>query len=304
VALLDDPPRPTGATVLPIGPPLPMGRRLHLPGRGTTFIRRVDGPEGAPTLLLLHGWMASGGLNWFRAFDALSEHFNVIAMDMRGHGRGIRNRRRFRLADCADDAAAALEQLGVESVIAVGYSMGGPIAQLLWRRHPDKVDGLVLCATAHRLMPGVREAWVFSTMMAMAAGTTRLGQIATKMPLSRVQRMLPVASAKRPETLRAWASAEMRRHSSRMVMEAGIAMGNYHARWIKHIDVPTAVLITTKDRAIPALVQADMAMAIPGASVHTIEDGHVVCAKMSFARPLVRACLDVAGRVAPAPADD
>ena len=30
----------------------------------------------------------------------------------------------------------------------VGYSMGGPIAQLIWRRHPDRVAGLVLCATA------------------------------------------------------------------------------------------------------------------------------------------------------------
>src|SRR3954447_5544895 len=102
-----------GGTVYPVGgPPLPMGQRVNLPGRGTTFVRRVQGPSGAPTLLLLHGWMASGGLNWFRVFEPLGEHFNVIAVDMRGHGRGIRNGRRFRLADCADDAAATLEALG------------------------------------------------------------------------------------------------------------------------------------------------------------------------------------------------
>src|SRR5258708_4385199 len=116
------------------GPPLPVGERVYLPGRGTTFVRRVKGPPGAPTLLLLHGWMASGGLNWFRVFDALGEHFDVIAVDMRGHGRGIRNGRRFRLADCADDAAATLDALGVGPVIAVGYSLGGPVAQLRWRR--------------------------------------------------------------------------------------------------------------------------------------------------------------------------
>src|SRR3954454_14025751 len=151
----------TGTTVVPVdGPPLPLGERLALPGRGTTFVRRVQGPSGAPTLLLLHGWMASGGLNWFRVFDTLGEHYNVIAVDMRGHGRGIRNGRRFRLADCADDAAATLDELGAGPVIAVGYSLGGPVAQLLWRRHPEKVDGLVLCATAHRLMPGVREHWI------------------------------------------------------------------------------------------------------------------------------------------------
>ena len=129
------------------------------------------------------------------SFDALGEHFNVVAVDMRGHGRGIRNGRRFRLADCADDAAATLDVLGTGPVIAVGYSLGGPVAQLLWRRHPEKVDGLVLCSTAHRLMPGVREQWIFATMMAVAAGSTRLGQIATKVPVRRVQRLLPVATS-------------------------------------------------------------------------------------------------------------
>src|SRR5689334_7098392 len=298
--MLEDAGPAIDATVYPVGgPPLPMGKRLQLPGRGTTFVRQVQGPAGAPTLLMLHGWMASGGLNWFRAFDALGEHFNVVAVDMRGHGRGIRNGRRFRLADCADDAAATLDALGVGPVIAVGYSLGGPVAQLLWRRHPEKVEGLVLCSTAHRLMPGVREQWVFTTMMAVAAGSTRLGQIATKVPVRRVQRLFPVAAARRPSNLRSWATAEMRRHSSRMVMEAGIAMSNYHGKWVTKIDVPTAVLVTTKDRAIPALAQAQMALAIPGASIHAIEDGHLVCAKPSFGPPLLRACHDVASRIRP-----
>ncbi len=296
--MLDDTAPGANATVVPVGgPPLPLGRRLSLPGRGTTFVRQVAGPPGAPTLLLLHGWMASGGLNWFRVFDALGEHFNLIAMDMRGHGRGIRNGRRFRLADCADDAAAVLDALDAGPVIAVGYSLGGPVAQLLWRRHPEKVEGLVLCSTAHRLMPGVREQWIFATMMAVAAGSTRAGQIATRLPVRRVQRMLPVASSRRPDTIRQWAQAEMRRHSARMVMEAGVAMSNYRAKWIDKIDVPTAVLITTKDRAIPAVAQAQMALKIPEASVHTVVDGHLICAKPAFAPPLLRACLDVAHRL-------
>src|SRR4030081_1318981 len=95
------PNRPTMQLVRPRGGPLlQVGRRLELPGRGTTFVRHDEGPPDAPTLLLLHGWMASGGLNWFRTFDVLSRHFNLLAVDMRGHGRGIRSSRRFRLADC------------------------------------------------------------------------------------------------------------------------------------------------------------------------------------------------------------
>ncbi len=242
--------------------------------------------------------MASGGLNWFRTFDALGAHFRVIAPDLRGHGRGIRTKSRFRLADCADDTAATLEVLGADPVIAVGYSLGGPVAQLLWRRHPERVRGLVLCATAHTLMPGVREAWAFSTIMAAAAGTTRLGQLVRRFPNGPRSRVIPEEHPGRPSTLRAWAAAEMRRHSSRMVMEAGVAMGTYSAaRWIGEVDVPATVVVTAKDRAVPPLAQLHMALSIPNASVRRIDDGHLVCSKRTFAEPIVSACLEVAQRV-------
>ena len=77
-------------TKVALEPPLPRGERIELPGRGTTFVRSVAGPPGAPTVLLLHGWLASGGLNWFNAFTPLSQRYNVLAPDMRGHGRGNR----------------------------------------------------------------------------------------------------------------------------------------------------------------------------------------------------------------------
>ena len=54
----------------------------------------------------------------------------------------------FRLADCAADAAAVLRELGVAPAVVVGYSMGGAIAQLVARDHPDVVSGLVLSGTA------------------------------------------------------------------------------------------------------------------------------------------------------------
>ena len=129
---------------------IPEGRRLDLPNRGKTWIREVAGPKGAPTVVLLHGLGATGLLNWFPSFGPLSQRFNVVAIDHRGHGRGIRPRLRFRLEDCADDVAAMIRELGIGNAIVVGYSMGGPITQLTWRRHPDLVAGVVLCATSYR----------------------------------------------------------------------------------------------------------------------------------------------------------
>lgn len=292
----------TAATVA--GPPLPYGRRIELPGRGITFVREVDGPSpDAPTLLLLHGWIASAGLNWFQAFDALARDFRVIAVDHRGHGRGLRSWKPFRLADCADDAAALLDELGAGPVIAVGYSMGGPIAQLLWRRHREKVAGLVLAATATGFVPVMRERFVFTTAMATLAGTTRVGAWAGHLP-SQWLRQLPIVAAsqgqgieRRTTTIQRWAVGEMRRHDWRHVIEAGHAIGNYNAkRWIGEVDVPTSVLVTTQDRGIVPERQYEMAAAIPDAHVHELDDGHVVCVKPSFGPAVAAACRDVAAR--------
>jgi pimeloyl-ACP methyl ester carboxylesterase len=248
--------------------------------------------------MLLHGWIASGGLNWFQVFEPLSRHFNLVAPDMRGHGRGIRSGRRFRLGDCADDAAAVCDQLGIDRVIAVGYSLGGPVAQLLWRQHPERVEGLVLAATAQAMVPVLYQRMLFNTAMMAAAGTTRAGQIVTKLPRSVAKAVLPLGSdPKRPETLQRWVAAEMRRHSTRMVLEAGFASGSFNSsRWLKDIDVPTVVLITTKDRAMSPMLQARLAFGIPGASIHRVDDGHLVCVSPAFAEPVLRACLEVAHR--------
>ena len=280
---------------------LPPGRRIELPQRGTTFVREVAGPRDAPTLLLLHGWIASGGLNWFQTFEALGRHFRVIAPDLRGHGRGIRSWRRFRLSDCADDMAALAERLDCGPVIAVGYSMGGAVAQLLWRRHPERVAGLVLCATSHSMIPGLRERFFFNTAMSALAGTTRLGQLYTYLPTRVLRSLLPRGHSERPKTMSRWAAAEMRRHDVRMLIEAGVSLARFDAsRWIGEVDVPTSVLVTAQDRALGPLLQLRTALAIPGATIHRIDEGHVACANESFAPPLLAACRDVAQRAASA----
>ena len=280
------------------GPPLPLGDRIHLEGRGTTFARCIPGPIEQPTVLLVHGWLASGGLNWFQTFDDLRGGYRVVAPDLRGHGRGIRSRRRFRLADCADDLAALIEQLGCGPVVAVGYSMGGPVAQLLWRRHPDLVAGLVFVATSSSFVPGMRERFIFTTAMAAAAGGTRLGQQVTRLPVRAIRSRIPTDAPGRPASMSRWAAAEMQRHSTRTVLEAGQAIGNYNARrWIGRIDVPTTCVITTRDLAIPPAAQGRLAFAIPGASVHRLEDGHTACARPGFGSSIRRAVDEVASRL-------
>ncbi|MEZ5382962.1 MAG: alpha/beta hydrolase [Microthrixaceae bacterium] len=278
---------------------LPMGERVGLPGRGETFFRYVEGPEGAPTVVLLHGWVASGGMNFFKAFEPLSKHFNVVAPDLRGHGRGIRSWRRFRLADCADDTAALIKHLDCGPAIVAGYSMGGPVAQLLWRRHPELVSGLVLAATGTWLVPGLRQQIVLVGMVSAIAGPLRL---TWGLPEA-VRRMIPVAPrGSRPSTFQRWAAEEMRRHDWRMVTEAGTAIATFDSRrWIKDCDVPTTVLVTTKDRAVSPLEQARTALLIPTAEFLRYNEGHLSPAKDSFGPMVTEACLHTHQRIGQEP---
>lgn len=280
-------------------PALPAGRRLDLPGRGRTFVRELAGPPGAPSLLLLHGWTANSDLNWFTSFGALSRHFAVVAMDHRGHGRGIRSRRRFRLEDCADDAHALIETLGSRpgGWIAVGYSMGGSVAQLLWRRHRRSLSGLVLCATAPVFAESPGERRYFAGLGALA-----LGARATPGPLRR--RLAQEVLGRRGGTdcsLQAWIAEELHRNEWRAVLEAGRALGRFDSRpWLGEVDVPTAVVATLGDRQVLPGRQVALAGAIPGASVHRVDGGHDVCVTgpERFIPPLVAACRSVAARAA------
>src|SRR3954465_8539922 len=175
---------------------------LDLGGGRRAFVRMTPRRDGTPRTLLLHGLGATAALNWAPCFEPLSATSQVIAPDHRGHGRGPRVGNRFRLADCADDAAAILRSLDAEPAIVIGYSMGGPIAQLLALRHPDLVAGLILCATARDFRGGTADRVRFATIGAMAVGA-RSGPAALAPPA-------PVL----PGTLRpaGWALAEARRH--------------------------------------------------------------------------------------------
>lgn len=281
------------------GSPLPPhGERVELPGRGSIFVRNVDGPKGALPVVLVHGWVATGGLNWFRAFDPLGRHFRVIAPDMRGHGRGIRSFRPFALEDCADDIAALLESMNTGPAVIVGYSMGGPVAQLLWRRHRDRVAGLVMVATSARPVQTDRASRVFGRFMGSAALAGRIPEFATWLPRRLARSVGKPRERQRATSLSTWARAEMRRHNLRQLLEAGAELGRYDARgWIGEIDVPTVVVVTERDRAVPAAAQLALANGIPRASVHRLDSGHLSCVSPNFGHTVLAACRDVAERL-------
>lgn len=279
----------------PVAPPLPPGREVELPGRGTTFVRELSGPPGAPAVILAHGWTATADINWHTSYDALARRFRVIALDHRGHGRGLRPRRRraLRLEDLADDLVALADVLDLDRFVVAGYSMGGPVAQLVWRRHPERVLGLVLCATARNFTSGVPEERLWFVSLNGMAVASRVGPAVLRRWLSD-QFLLHRGREYEP-----WAFEQIQGHDWTAVFEAGRELGRFSSvSWTPSIDVPTAVVITTGDRVVPPRRQARLAESIPGARAFPVDGDHDACVARAsvFVPTLVAATTWVAER--------
>jgi 3-oxoadipate enol-lactonase len=271
----------------------PRTRLVELSGRGVTRVWECPGPRGAPTLMLIHGVTFTAELNWGTVFAPLSRHFRVIAIDLRGHGDGISTGGRFRLEDCADDIAALAQVLGIGRFVAVGYSMGGMVAQLLYRRHPSLLSGLALCATARNVLGSPAErlaALVLPTWAAAIRWNPFLQPMSAE--LLGMALMGPVED---PATARQ-ARAQLRRTSLGTAISAVQSVCEFSSHsWIGQVDVPTAVVVTARDHIVPVSRQLRLARAIPGASVHEVDADHAVCVTRPqlFTQALLQACWSV-----------
>jgi len=275
----------------------PTGVFVDLPRSGSCFFRQHINP-GKPTILLLHGMVASSGLNWFRVFPALEKHFNIIAPDLRGHGRSLRGKTRFTINRAAHDMAALLDELETGPVIVVGYSMGGTIAQKLWRKYPEKVSGLVLTATAFKARMARHEQRFALPIFAAFVGLGRISEIFNHLPRGMIKRFLPGMADQLHEDERRWALDEMRRTSLRVILETSREMAFFDSsEWLHEVDVPTSVLMCTEDSVIEPEHQEEIAKTIKGAKLFRYEGGHTGCTDPVYGEQLAEACLHVAKRI-------
>jgi 3-oxoadipate enol-lactonase len=249
------------APTLPPEPPfeMPPARTLLATGRGELFMRDTGPthPDG-PVVMLLHGWMATADLNWCGSYAALTDAgYRVLAIDHRGHGRGLRQMAPFRLVDCAADAAAALRKLDAAPAVVVGYSMGGAIAQLVAHDHPDVVSGLVLSGTAqHWQDQADRRVW--RAMGAFGLALSVAPRAAYRSGFKR--------AGFRDQQRMAWVLSELERNSARDMAEAGRELGRFDSRaWLHSVGAPAAVVVTARDSAVAPRRQRELAQALNAA---------------------------------------
>ena len=244
-------------------------RTVLVPGRGEFFVRDSGETDPArPTVMLLHGWMVTADLNWHGAYDALvAAGYRVLAIDHRGHGRGLRALAPFRLEDCAADAAAVLRELDAAPAVVVGYSMGGAIAQLMARDHAEVMSGLVLSGTCQHFQdPETRKLWKWMGVIGVTLGLA---------PRQFYRFWFRSAKIRLDEGT-AWLLSELMRHEARDVAEAGRELGRFDSRpWLASLaGPPAAMVLTGRDQMVSPAKQRELAQAA-GATVFEVAIDHL-----------------------------
>jgi 3-oxoadipate enol-lactonase len=244
-------------------------------------VYRAGDPRGEP-LVLVHGWAADAVLNWHVALPDLTR-WAVVAPDLPGHGHTHASGH-FSLDSCALAVAAVCDGLGIRRATMVGYSMGGPVVQLLARDRPDLVGGVVMMATAARVMPSA----LARHGLPLLAQSSRLGVEA----LTAASKVLHPGSR-----LAAHALSTLHESDKAALVHAASELAHFDSRaWVGELGLTAASVVTTKDHVVPTSAQLDLAerLAVPDARLWRMEHGHLACLDHTFGRLVDDAALSVA----------
>lgn len=109
-------------------------------GLGVHFER--EGAGATPALVLVHGWSCDRSY-WRYQVPWFAETYDVVAIDLAGHGDSGVERDGWTMRAFGDDVVAVVQSLELDELVLVGHSMGGDVVVEAALRLPGRVAGLV-----------------------------------------------------------------------------------------------------------------------------------------------------------------
>jgi 3-oxoadipate enol-lactonase len=217
--------------------------------------------SGAP-LLLIHGLGASGAM-FQPLLPKLSERYQAIVPDLRGHGYSRCLPGPDGVERLADDVANLLDLLGVPSCVVLGYALGGAVAQQHARAHPERVRAHALVCSYARGATTLREqieARVWPELYRLL-GARGVGALAA--------RAAPPAESSFVRDLLAANSG------SRVAPVARALLAFDSRAWLPQLSCPALVVAGQHDTVAPPRHARDLAGLLPNARLHVLPDaGH------------------------------
>lgn len=243
---------------------------------GAELAVTTAGPDDAPVVVLAHCWTGSRNTWAPVARRLLAAGCRVVRWDQRGHGLSRAGHRGHTVEALGDDLATVLRGLDLHDVVLVGHSMGGMTVQSLATHHPElfheRAKAAVLVATAaYSLGPAakgplpslVEAAWVERLFERPGVGDLLVrGTFGRQAHPHHVRATADDFRACEPRI-----RAEFARSMATMDLRTGIA----------GIDVPTTILVGTRDTLTPLPASRMLAATIPGAELEILPGyGHML----------------------------
>ena len=242
---------------------------------GDATIRYLDVRSSSgsdrPTVLLVHGFPLDHSM-WHHQIGPLADHARVICPDLPGFGQSVMRRQEISMPQMADHLAGLLEQLAIDQVVFCGLSMGGYIGWQFWRRHPQRLAGLIACDTrAAADTDLVARARQFSASLVRENGSVSIAD-------DMVQRLFGTEALESLQDEVFAVRAVIEAADPESVAQAQLAMAKRPdaTTWLPEITIPTLFVVGEHDSITPPSEMQAMARSVPDSVYRLIQrSGHL-----------------------------
>ena len=217
-----------------------------------------------PPLLFVHG-LGSSTRDWHEQAGPFAEHYRVLRVDLRGHGRSDRPEGPYHMATFARDVAVLLRRLDAAPAHVVGLSMGGMVALQLAADAPRLVRSLVVVnSVADTRLHTWRDVWFYLSrrLAVQVLGMRRVGRL-----IARRLFVEPEQEDLRQEFVRRWAENDKQGY----LWSVDTIMGWSVAGRLSSITAPT-LLVSSEHDYTPVTEKNRIAATMPYADLTVVED--------------------------------
>jgi len=240
---------------------------------GTELFYDLTGPADTPVVVFSNSIGTTLEM-WDGQVPALAERYRCLRYDTWGHGRSPVVDRPIGIDDLADDLAGLLDALDIAKAHVVGLSLGGMTAQAFALRHPERLDRLVLMATAAHLPPP--EGWLARARTVRAQGMGAI--LEAVIPRWFTPPFIRQAPDRVAAVRERFLANDPRGYAR--CCEAIAAMDLRPD--ISRIAAPTLILAGADDPATPVAMMAEIRDLISGAEMHVVpEAAHLLAVEQA-----------------------
>lgn len=237
-------------------------------------------------LVLLHGAWASH--RWWRwQIPELSRHYKVLSVDMRGHGLSSPLQGAYSVDGLARDLEIFCQNVGIDELALVGWSMGGMITMQYCLSYPSKLKVMILIATRGHRHPSMKRRILFQYLQARLsllidlASPRKYDRARERFPgeEERVEREVRgMLSPTTPKEVFDWVLNDLIKNPRENYFNIAKSFWDWGAgEALRKINVPTLIIVGEKDNRTPVHFSRFIQEKIPNSKLVIVKDaGHCV----------------------------